>query len=697
MTSPLSKYTTVLGVLVVTSIATFWSGNPVIGLIAALPVLLLEAGLLGFAENPERRFLSRLTVGGFLLIAWLVSAGAVLYVFLDLSAPAVLGLWIVTAVGSVYLAHLRGGTRAVITIPQYRAEHHTTTAIALTALVAVLDAIAFLLVTQGQTVEAIRSPWESVPSLFFVVFFFASLTLAALAYQKSRRLTLFAGVLHTFVAASVALTIYQLGYGFDPFIHQKVEELILQFGSVLPKTPYYLGQYALVTIISRFTHVLPNVIDRFLVPLGYATVFPLLAVWIAERATEKKQTFATFAIFVPLLIPFAPFINTTPQGLSYLFAVSTVSALFAWRAGVLSVWPAVLGVLATLAIHPVSGIPVLGLFFLSLPMQKMRWSKMLHPLSAVAGGALLLFGVPAAFLLNSFLSGRVQAQLSQTDNPATALFTTARDVLPLLQRTGNLFLDTPYIWLALIPFVLVALAVVASRNARPRWQQSATPTLLAAFLLVLSFFSLTFIRFGIGEDTGAATFPFRFRLIELAGLFLFPLASIGFAHLSTRLLRGPTTRLVTIFTLAALTTATVYLSYPRVDRIDPSKGYAVSSATQDAVIRIEDATEEPYIVLANQTATAAAIKHFGFVKYYNDNFYYSHPASAPDLYTFFLEMNTAASRETAQTAMDFAGVETLFFVVHDYWKGSARIRKAASKTADEVISSDGVTIFQYGR
>ena len=59
--------------------------------------------------------------------------------------------------------------------------------------------------------------------------------------------------LHLLLTFSVANIIFPLGFGFDPFIHQATEKHILDFGFILPKKLYYIGQYVLVGFLSKIS------------------------------------------------------------------------------------------------------------------------------------------------------------------------------------------------------------------------------------------------------------------------------------------------------------------------------------------------------------------------------------------------------------------------------------------------------------
>jgi hypothetical protein len=195
---------------------------------------------------------------------------------------------------------------------------------------------------------------------------------------------------------------------------------------------------------------------------------------------------------------------------------------------------------------------------------------------------------------------------------------------------------------------------------------------------------MQFISFDFLIDYERANYTYR--ILMMAALFSAPALAIVLMKLKERsnhIARPYSAALVALLALAFV--ANVYGAYPRHDAHAISRNFNLSQADLDAVTRIEaDANGEPYIVLANQMVSAAALKTYGFRTYYRDNttFYYPIPTSEP-LYQFYLDMVEVSPRqETALAAMDFAGVDRLYLVVNDYWSGAEVIREQAKTTAD---------------
>lgn len=681
------NYSTLLLALLALHLAGVGLGFPLLAAPAAALLLLLQALAAGSAAFPVQDPGPRWAYGGVLLLCWYAATGAIVYAVADLSVPSAFLLWGTTNAAAILLA-LRARSLTLFVRPR-SVPPTPLVDVVLTGIVAAASLAAAVLLVLGRTTDAIQSPWQTVAPAFFVAVFAAVVALVALLSRGRTRAALPAAVLVAAVALSVALTVYGIGYGFDPFIHQKAEETILAQGAIHPKTPFYIGQYAVVTLAARAT-VLPHVaFDRALVPFGYALLLPLIAAAFARVLLPRAPW--RIAALAPLLLPFGAYVATTPNGLAYLFAALAAFGAAAWRAGALPPHLMLGGTLAALATHPLVGIPTAGLALIAVGDAARE--RFAFPLRA-AGQILILLGVPAAFLLNALRGGMAPAWALQ---PLEALRSLAA-AWPRFAPTGELPLDLPYLWRAALPAALVGGAMLAVRTVEPKRRAALQPLLTAAALLLPAYVLLGLLRFPEAGDVGAAAFPFRARLLELAAVFLLPVAGVGLAAAYDRLGRAPASRLAASGVLAAVTVASVYISYPRVDRIEPSKGYAVSASAVAAVQWIGRACTGRYVVLGDQTIAAAAIRELGFVSFPGIPFAYANESGAPELYAQFLKMNAAPTRKVAVETMDAHGVDTVFFVVNAFWKNSARIAEAAARDADDVLEVDeNVTVFVYRR
>ena len=105
----------------------------------------------------------------------------------------------------------------------------------------------------ARSARPLITPWEVVSPRFFFFFILSSGLLWFIvlknSFTKKFKLSLIS--VHYFLILIVAVIVYKIGYGFDPFIHEATINLIVQNGVVTPKTPYYLGQYGFIVILNK--------------------------------------------------------------------------------------------------------------------------------------------------------------------------------------------------------------------------------------------------------------------------------------------------------------------------------------------------------------------------------------------------------------------------------------------------------------
>jgi hypothetical protein len=192
------------------------------------------------------------------------------------------------------------------------------------------------------------------------------------------------------------------------------------------------------------------------------------------------------------------------------------------------------------------------------------------------------------------------------------------------------------------------------------------------------------------------------RVLEISFYFLIPLFLFALYKFFEKLMETKSRPLKIFFILvfAAFLTFSLYYSYPKDDGEDYQidRGYSVSLFDLNTVHAIDvDAAGADYIVLANQSVSAAAIKEFGFNKYYGPYFYYPIPTGDP-LYQYYLDMvYQTPSRATVAEAANLTDVKLVYFVLNKYWTDSEKILEAARPTANETleIGSGKIWIFKY--
>ncbi|MEK7545630.1 MAG: hypothetical protein AAB554_00965 [Patescibacteria group bacterium] len=573
----------------------------------------------------------------------------------------------------------------------------------LLALTVLSDAAALRWLAGARTDEAIRTPWEAVPPIFFLWIGIATVCLAALAYRKRYpHLALGAASLHLFTLLAPAALVYAVGYGFDPFVHQAAERLVSAVGEITPKTPYYVGQYALVTVIAKLFRIGAESVDRYLLPVMTAVFLPAAAAWLLRRGFGVARGLALVGAMGVFLLPLGSFVSTTPQGVSNLFFLLTVIVGAAWLHAHRPPLGFVLALAAaSAAAHPLAGIP--ALFAAALLMTvKLRHDGLALPRisKAIVFGILLgaaALAVPFAFSLREG-TGSLPIEAAFKKPIATLVENVPFEGPGLETRYRPLldfaeFIDRNYdlLWL------IMAGAGAWLLGRQKPFRRSAL-ALGGLSLALLAGSSVLRTGFTFEDVIGYEQGNYAARLYEAGLLAASPLVLAAFAWWWRALTKtDAAVRFLMALVFAAAVAALAYGAFPRLDDYRWSRGYSTSAHDVEAVRWIDTHAIGPYVVLANQSVSAAALREYGFRTYYGDQFYYSIPTGAP-LYQKYLEMvYDAPSRATMDAAMRDIGVRQAYFVINDYWTDAGRIIDAAKKTADDwqEVGDGKVFIFRY--
>jgi len=541
--------------------------------------------------------------------------------------------------------------------------------------------------------KALISPWQVVKPSFFVYYILSSLFLVFILLKSKlsplgKLISLSA---HYFLSFSVAAIVYKIGYGFDPFIHQATMELIDKKGFVLPKPFYYLGEYGLVVIFHKLSGVSIYILNKFLVPILAAIFLPLASYRLARQHNTSASRWLV-PIFI-LGLTFSPFIATTPQNLSYLFLILTI--IFGLTKESL-IWPLTLA-LATLAIHPLTGIPALC-WWLVLVLNRYSVTlkiKTFHILRT------FLFIFSSLILpLALFISGgsdikKIAFDFNFIIDPIKNLFVS-------LNSAGqeNWLLNLTYffsynynLWLILI---MAASLIIYYRQKEKQIFKSLifiNLSLVVAYLISSQILFTDLIDY---EQTNFAS-----RLLILITIFFIPFIISELQKIITLILaQKKPVKIIWLISGLTLITMSLYISYPRIDKYFNSRGYSTGINDVAAVKIIDKDASGPYIVLANQQVSVAALKELGFDHYYETKsgpiFFYPIPTGG-QLYQYYLDMvYKKPSQETMASARALTGVKESYLIVNIYWFQSDRIINEAKLTAKSWQSiNNQVYIFKY--
>jgi hypothetical protein len=535
--------------------------------------------------------------------------------------------------------------------------------------------VAFLFVIhsaiQAATTMSIRSPWPLMAPGTLAAIALIFLCGFILAWRKgSLTVVTIISSLTILSVTLIAPLLYKLGYGFDGFLHRASENILLQSGFLVPKPPYYIGQYVFVTWLARLFRTSLSLFDIFLVPLA-AAIIP----W-----TFRGNRVANLS----LLLPLGLFVVTTPQSFAYVLGVIAVSFALQSRASPL---PPLILALWSVVTHPLAGLPFLGATVLVLCIQRkiLRWFIILGT----------IISVPLAFFINSARGG---AHVAWNLEPLTSVSTYLHffDRLFLFPPTHvALWADWAACVAFLFPLALLALAIIACVK------QTQDRILWVAFLILACGLALAG---AILKTSGDFAFLIDYergnyadRLFIIAELILLFPALHGLHYFLERGLKKTWIIPIALFCLlGGWQAANAYLALPRHDATIVGHGWSVGQPDRDTVRWIEkDARGKPYTVLANQSVSAAAVDAFGFKRYAGDIFYYPIPTGGP-LYEIFLRVTSIEpTREAVKEAAQLGKSGLVYVVINAYWSDAEKVGEVLGAVADKSEAINGTRIYRF--
>ncbi len=681
--------------------------SPLVGLTFGPAYLIFFGFLLGFILFRGRPDLFKFLYGLLFLLAGLSLFGALIYFFYKLNTLA-LGT-LVLLPPFVLLPFLRFGNHPESEKhfnPVQINPHILRTTFLLAAFIFLTVLNVRHLLALG-TVEAIRSPWKILPFDFFLTYGAATIVLLYFVLKSQKEgLNLILISAHTFLTVALALFVYRIGYGFDPFIHQATEKIILAQGFILPKPFYYLGQYSLVVFLAKIFHTSVVWVDRLLLPILISTFLPATAYFSIRPYTDRTKTpGASLAALLLFLLPFTSFLATTPQGLANFFLLIIIFfAVLALRRefSISALW--FLGFTALL-IHPLAGLPALIFLFLltvfTFFKKQQGIFEFVRHVVFIMSTLLAAVAIPLVFLAAILFFKGPSAIISiKTIEGADNFLSALGWSVPFLVDHFRPLFDLAYTYGQNIPFLLLLVGFGGYFILRKNLP-SILVYITAFFALITNYVLIKlFADFPSLIKYEQGIFPGR--ILEISFYFLIPLFLFALYKFFEKLMEGKSRGLKLFFILifSIFLTFSFYYSYPKDDGEDYpiDRGYSVSLFDLNAVKKIDsDAAGADYIVLANQSVSAAAVKEFGFNKYFGPYFYYPIPTGDP-LYQYYLKMVYAPpTRATVAEATKLTGVRLVYFVLNKYWTDSEKILEAARPTADEIleIGNGRIWIFKY--
>lgn len=559
--------------------------------------------------------------------------------------------------------------------------------------------ISYFILFKSSTSNSIISPWQVVPFYFFIIYTLSTFTLFLILKKNHPKIGLFFVSAHFFLSLSVALIVYKIGYGFDPFIHEATLKLIKENGFVEPKPFYYLGQYSLIIVLNKILFIPISFLNSFLVPLLASIFIPKVIFEYFEKAFDDKKT-SLMATVATLILPFSFLIMTTPQNLAYLLLVIIIIKSLKINSYYDLLFLYLMASTALLT-QAVAGIPAfLFVIIINIYYSEIKFKKIFTSFVFVSMAIIL----PLSFYFFQNSSGHSPEIKNNYLQNITSTLVSTKNLFfsqPIIPSQENFILNFIYLYAFNLKTIIILLFLSGLYLSFKHKKECkifihffyASLALFIAYLLGSS------LDYSFLVDYERSDYPQRILLISIIFLLPYFLLSIYYFFYKLKDEKYPI-QIPVLLIVSTLITSSLYISYPRFDNYHNSRGYSVGQYDIEATKWIEENQRRAYLVLANQQVSAAALKNFGFNKYFSQNiFYYPIPTSSP-LYDYYLEMvYDRPSKENIKKAMDLVNINEAYFVLNKYWWAFPKILEEAKLEADSYTSfGDGeVYVFKYLR
>ncbi len=566
-------------------------------------------------------------------------------------------------------------------------------------LFTILEAILLGTIISQQTTEVLPSPWMTIDKPFFILY---AITTALLLYILIKRNTITSTILsciHLFVTSSIAPIIYKLGYGFDGFIHRATETWIAQNGFILPKSPFYIGQYSFVTWLHHMTGLSINIIDIYFVPILTAISLPIMIAYTLKHSFKLKSGISRALIWLFPVIYFLALHLTTPHNVVLLLMILTIFALYSYITKNLpAIIPFMMSIVAVLT-HPLLGVPLLAVTIAIIISQKIT-KKTYHIIWIILVYIGLAILPATMFIAYLMINGYT---LPAFENP----FLHINNFLVLFKQPdwyiqhAPFFWELLYLWQRAIGIIIVLLGLcgfVVYKNKKP--QSYIFPIAMLGFWTA-AWLLKTWIIFPnviAAEQNG-----YPLRLMTAGLIFIIPFSMYGVYYLGNVIIKKiniiprPTWRIIFILGSAFILMVSLYFSYPQRNAKVRFGGFNVTHYDIEAVKWIHnDNITDDYVVLANSITSVAALSQYSFYKHFDTPdgqlFYYSIPTGGP-LYDQIYQKMLYHGQHRADMiqAMNLTKTNKAYFVVNWYWHNFDNIISGAKKSANswQIISAQG--------
>lgn len=523
---------------------------------------------------------------------------------------------------------------------------------------------AFLVATD----RAISSPWQ----IWWWPLFgseFLLIILSGYVWQRGNddKLPYFIGTLLALPALTAAV-VYQIGYGFDPFIHQATADYIAKFGAIFPKTPYYLAQYFSVLWLQQIIPLSTHVLEKIIWPI-FLFCYPFFA----------PKNFRKYLLWLPGLWFFlSPVL--TPYNLALLIALLAIiylpnslrdSKQAGLKENAVDKKALYLSVLV-LMLHPLVGLPLIG-FVITEIYFKGRFQKWGLIASALA--------VPIAFKIINFISTQKMIEIKW---PTLAKFNDLfLLILPKTFQLDNLLeVSTVLVWA--VPACLLIFGLWKRHK-----EKFSADQIMALALFGTGALLLIFARFPQVFSNSQSDYPLRLWTLGL--LFILPEALM----ILNKFVSTPKPWLKPTL-LTGLIILMIFNIFPRHDRYQKDRLYSVSASDLQAQTMVRtDAGKNKFAVLTNQMTSVAGVWEYGFEASPKKPLIYPLPTT-DDTYTaylHFVNLDNDNSRAAIKKTAQLFGVSTVYLIVPSYWNKFGGFATKARREANKIIWLPDATAF----
>ncbi len=542
----------------------------------------------------------------------------------------------------------------------------------------------------SRTNTALVSPWNVLPSVIFLIYLLTTVALWSFLRTAPKIVGLLSVSFHVFVAISICLSVYGIGFGFDPFVHRAIVQTIVTDGGLTPFSLLYSGQYALISFTHLLTGIPIRLLDIWFVPLLVSLFLPTL--FYIALTTAWKQRPRESLVVLPLLlfVPFLPFTFTVPYHLALIAFLVTL--LFLPSIGTVAGLFLVIGsAVVSFFFHPLIGIPACVLAIGGWVYMKTHYRLSVGIFIAF----LLACSVPIGYGVHNYLQGGGVLTIQNPWLHRDGFLALFRDPFPSSEKPVHWWWNILHAIGRVGPWVAMLVAALMVRSKEARAWRPFIGMILVGFIGCLILLSTSFV---FEDIISYEQLEFALRLSHVLPYLGLPFLCVAvcslLAHKKDWISLGP------ILLTSILLTISWYVTYPT----DDPKAYGFGPSVSQADVRAVHVVEElsggaPYIALSNQMTSAAHLQEYGFTKTIDNNgknmLYYALPTGG-DLYPFYEKIVGGSSvNETMQQAMEVAGVSQGYFLLSGYWWGAEPLSHVLKSAADATMIVGDRELFIY--